>query len=721
MVENYKSYTKVGEAGLRVISGMTAYDEKLINGRLIVRYCNPCGQVMPEMHLPDSNFNMDIESTFGIVVHGQPISSGWQLEVVDCNPDEANIMLVHKKIPLRVCVKTSADGSGWITRQLVIENTGDTYLPLDSVMPLKGRIWRHCFGSTVENQDPPILQYSPNESGLHYDSLYEIGYSPTSQWGQEGDFGFHPLSKDGVVYDAGMKGRSGWSRPAFVLRDNMNGQLFCCEFAYSGNWEMQIKPVLMPTQTGLQYGIGIKASGGEYVRVLSPGEKVETPEVHFTLCADGMQQLIHARHRFIREKIMPKRDPIGSCLIEANHRGYLCDRENEEDIIKDVSVAAEVGVELYVIDAGWFGPDPNVWYDNVGDWHAGSWFPKDLHPIIDHVKKLGMKFGLWMEIEAAGKNSKLRKEHPEFLMRRYGEEWCNGRALDLSKESVIKWIEQQIVDVITRYNLDMFRIDHNHWIYEGGTSEVAGYTENVMWRYVENLYKMFDRLNKRFPTVSFQNCAAGGGRLDLGILRYFHHTEATDWMRPPRSVRIFNGITTQLPPEIQLRAMGTEVCEHVQDSDLLSQLHNVMQSRMIIRGIAPNKEELAEPLKKVLQEKLELYKTHIRPILTGKCKVFQHAKQNGIFDPTPWSANEFALADGSAVFAVVQRLTKTDEDTFVLRPQGVSRGKMYQVAMDRCEECYVMSGVELAQTGIAVNIDTTLGSELLMINEIKKG
>lgn len=716
MTASYTSCTQVGAAGIRCISGLTAYDEKLIDGRLIGRYCNPCGQVMPEMHLPDDLFRQDVSGVFGITVHGQHLSSGWSHRTTVCTAESAAMTLQNSQIPLQVTVHTSVDGKGWITRWLQIQNLGECALPLDSVIPFSGRIWRHRFEHAQAN-----LRYSPAECGIPYEKLYEIGYSPLSQWGQEGDFGFHPLEEKGLTFDADMNGRSGWSRPSFVLKDNMNGQMFCCEFAYSGNWEMQVLPKLTPQETGLSFGIGIKAPVGEYVRVLLPGQTIDSPAVHFTLCAEGMAKLIQSRHRFVREQVMPREDPIGQCLVEANHRGYLCDRENEADIIKDISVAAEVGAELYVIDAGWYGAEPNHWYNNAGDWFAGSWLPNDLYPIIAHARSLGMKFGLWMEIEAAGENSALRKAHPEFLMRRHGEACCGGRALDLSKPEVIEWLETQIADVITRYDLDMFRIDHNHWINEGGTEVVCGYTENVMWRYVENLYQMFARLNKRFPKVSFQNCAAGGGRLDLGILRYFHHTEVTDWVRPPRGARIFSGLVTQLPPEIQLRTFGTEVSEHVQDSDVLSQLHNVMQTRIIFRGIAPSQEALAEPLKRLLKKELTLYKERLRPILTGGCQVFRHAAQNGVLDPAPWSVNEFALPEGSAAYVVAQRLGAGDTDTFWLRPKGIRGSKKYRICWDRSGDVCDFSGAELIHRGLPIRIDTIIGSELITITEIKEG
>ncbi len=707
-MQPYCSYA-AADGEMRCISGLTAYDEKFLGGRLVSRYLNACGQIIPEMHLPEMMFDRGDCAVFSLQVQGRTLNEGWRLTDSGTDGRGTVMALQHGDLPLRVEVRTHGDGKGWITRTLTLENTGTDPLPIDRVDPFCGTLWRHRF-------DNGILSYTPEECGTTLEKLYRVGYSPRCVWGQEGDFGFHPLDREGLSYNGGMNGRSGWSRPAFVLEDTMNGQMLCCELAYSGNWQMEIKPELSELGASLRFSIGLAAPAGEFVRVLLPEERVEVPAVHFTLCAEGRQKLMQSRHRFIREEILPV-DPLGPCRIEANHRGYLCDRENEAGIILDARIAAKAGVELYVIDAGWYGKDPNIWFNNVGDWYAGSWLPNDLHPIIREVKRLGMAFGLWMEIEAAGPNSDIRNSHPEYFMKRHGEACADGRALDLSNPEVVDWVEDQVTQVISRYDLDMLRTDHNHYLCEGGTRKIGGYTENLIWRYYENLYAMLGRLRARFPQVSFQNCAAGGGRLDLGILRYFHHTEISDWARPPRDARIFNGILTQLPPEIQLRICGTEVCEQVQESDKLAQLHSIMQGRMIFRGIAPAMDSLADPLLEVISEGCRLYKQELRPILTGNCLVYRHTEQNGVMDPTDWSVNEYALPDGSAGFASILRLTATAGDSCRFCFAGLRPDRVYTVSCDRSRTCLEVSGRELMQQGLLLTCPNVLSSELVIAKQ----
>ena len=699
------------DAGIRYLSGMLAYDEKMAFGRLVPRYINVNGQILPEMHLSDALFSAPDENVFSLTVNGKRLDCGWEIVQTAANEERAYVSLRHTCEPIEVIVETRADGKNWLSRELTIKNVGETMLAVDAVQPLRGKLWRHCFANG-------ILSYRPEECGASLDSIYEVGYAKQCKWGLEGDYAFHPL-KEALSYNGGLNGRSGWSRPAFVLRDNLNGQQFCCEFGYSGNWEMVLHPTVNAEKAAVSFEIGIVAPEGEYVRVLQPSESVRTPAVHFTLCAEGTQALTQSRHRFVREEIMPETDPIGQCRIEANHRGYLCDRENEDGIIQDMDVAAQAGVELYVIDAGWYGKEPNIWFNNVGDWHAGKWLPNDLFPLIEHAKKLGMKFGLWMEIEAAGPNSEIRKEHPEYFLKRNGEPCADGRALDLSNPNTVHWVESQIRDVLNRYHLDMFRIDHNHYLMEGGNRQIGGVTENLTWRYYENLYAMFERLLHDFPEVSFQNCAAGGGRLDLGILRFFHHTEISDWARPPRSIRLFNGVLAQLPPEIQLRICGTEVCEHVQDSDMISQLHSIVQGRIVFRGIAPTEQDLTPDLIRTIRSRTELYRNRLRPILTGRCVVYQHERPKGVLSPTPFSANEFALPDKSKAFAVIHRLSATVEDQYRVCFSGLCPHWKYLVQCDRSGQTFPISGLELMQNGLVLGLEHCLSSELVYAEVIR--
>ena len=195
---------------------------------------------------------------------------------------------------------------------------------------------------------------------------------------------------------------------------------------------------------------------------------------------------------------------------------------------------------------------------------------------------------MWVEIESIGSASHLRQQHPDWILTRDGKPVANGRQLDVSNPAVAAWMESEISRIIKKYDLDLFRLDYNTTVEEGGNHLRDGFVENTEWRHVDALYAMFDRLHQQFPRVIFQNCAGGGGRLDLGIMGRFQNTELSDWMRAPRSFKITNGMTWILPPEILLRSFGTETGGVPSDADLVTQLRATTMVLPIFRGLSPS-------------------------------------------------------------------------------------------------------------------------------------
>ncbi len=448
-----------------------------------------------------------------------------------------------------------------------------------------------------------------------------------------------------------------------------------------------------------------------------PGETLVTPAVHLALFQADADAIVQATHDHVRQVVMPERVPGRYVEIEANHRGYLCDRENEPDLKRDVEVAKAIGAELYVVDAGWYGNDPNVWWKNVGDWQAGSWLPNGLEPVADHAHALGMKFGLWVEIEAAGENSTLRRAHPDWLLARDGQPVANGRALDLTQPQVADWVESEIERIIRQYSLDMFRIDHNHTLSPSGNRQIAGLSEDLTWRYYESFYAIFDRLRAKFPQVVFQDCAGGGGRLDWGTLGHFHNAELSDWMRLPRGLKILNGVTMSLPPEILLRTFGTEVPEIELDGDVDAQLRLVCLCRPIFRGIAPSVEELSAFLKDRIDHHLGLYREFIRPAMIDG-RVFHHTPFLPHAALTPWCALEYASRDRARAAAGIFRTGDAGDPVYRFTPRGLDPARTYEVSWDNEGRSARLSGWELTQRGVAVRLERPLSSELLLFKEV---
>jgi alpha-galactosidase len=299
------------------------------------------------------------------------------------------------------------------------------------------------------------------------------------------------------------------------------------------------------------------------------------------------------------------------------------------------------------------------------------------------------------------------------VLTRNGQPVAGGRQLDFAKPEVAAWAESEIARLIRKYDLDMFRLDYNTTVEEGGNRLKDGFLENTQWRHVEALYAMFDRLRAQFPRVIFQNCAGGGGRLDLGIMSRFHNTELSDWMRGPRSLKILNGMTWILPPEILLRTFGTEVGEHATDGDLDQQLRTIMLCRPIFRGLSPSIEEFNPIARRKIQAAVEQFKTVVRPIMIGS-RVYHHTPLLPMMEASPWLVLEYATPESRRAVVGLFRTSQQGDSTFRFYPRGLDFARSYKVQFGNSGQNVEIPGDRLLQNGIPIRIENAMGSELLI-------
>jgi len=699
-------------------------DEQFANGRLHTRYWSPIGQVCPERRLAGIDWAADEPADmFQVHVNGTDLAGGYTCRDFTTDtgsgnyrgsPDEVRhsvLSLVHRALEIEVAVHTRIDAGPFLVRWLAIRNASDRPVALTRVCPLAGMLW-HFRYSELEHFGPE--QETP----------FEVGHTHSFEYGQEGDFYFEPIVPGIKQVDGDRRGRSGYGRPAFWARNLLNGETFVCELAWGGNYEFALDCRKRGSEhyecevgpypyVELFFRIGL---GGHdpALRVLLPSETVTTPAAHIALFRDSVHGIVRATHEHVRGTVLPEPVPGAHIEIEANHRGYHQDQECYELIKENIDIAADLGCELYIIDAGWYGDEPNDWQANVGDWFAGPWLPDGLEPIVAHVRERGMRFALWVEIEAAGSNSRLRREHPDWLLTRDGEPVAGGRALDLSNPDVAAWAESEIARLVERYDLDMFRIDHNHQLTPSGNREIGGFTEDLMWRYYENLYALLDRLRAKYPKVVFQNCAGGGGRLDWGTMQRFHNTEASDYLRMPRALKALNNLSLSLPPETMTRCFGTEWGGRVLDGDIDAQLRLMCMSRPIFRGIAPSMKSLTPFLRGRIEHHLDLFREHIRPILADAV-VYHHTPFLPLFRIDPWCVLEYAAPDRTRAVAAVFRLSVAEgEDEFLFKPRGLDACRDYDVMLDNSGDTVRLPGIQLARDGLPVRLDRAMTSELLI-------
>ncbi len=272
----------------------------------------------------------------------------------------------------------------------------------------------------------------------------------------------------------------------------------------------------------LEFGNNIEWSfvfrGGPRVKdlVLGPGESLRLPRVHVGVYSGGMDGFSNSIRRYVAQALAP--DVEGGRpwpYVAYDHWFGIHENVSEEVLRPQVDRAAELGVEYFVIDAGWYPASGDKFWTGVGNWErvAEEKFPNGLEPIAEYVKSKGMRFGIWFEPERAYDGSDWLSRHPEWFLRREG---ANSGHLNLTKREAQDGLVEMLSGWIERLDIRWLRWDNNQ--NPGPFWDAADPTGKVQFAYVEGLYRVFDVLRERHPNLMIDNCAGGGRRIDFGTL-----------------------------------------------------------------------------------------------------------------------------------------------------------------------------------------------------------
>jgi alpha-galactosidase len=282
--------------------------------------------------------------------------------------------------------------------------------------------------------------------------------------------------------------------------------------AYSGNWSLNFDALL----TG-----AVRIHGGYepdgFDLTLQPGEKHTTPAFIHGVADDGLGGASRRLHSFARDYVLPEfgQDRYRPVLYNSWEASYF-DLSNANQTAL-AHLAAEIGIEMFCVDDGWFGGRRHD-KAGLGDWNVSDdVFPEGLAPLISEVRRLGMKFGLWVEPEMINPDSDLYRAHPDWVLHYPGRprtEVRNQLILDFGRVDVVEHILNALDSLLQEYKIDFFKWDMNRYATEPGS--VAG--SNVWMKHVEGLYHIVDTLRLRHPGLEIESCSGGAGRVDYGIL-----------------------------------------------------------------------------------------------------------------------------------------------------------------------------------------------------------
>lgn len=684
-------------------TGWVVYEESLTKGNFVGRGWNGAGYV----NFYDGRTNPGEHAApqaFWLEIDGQLLNSDWQwagFEKVGEAPDlHVTVTLQHAIRPVTVKVHTKLDGTAILTRWLEVTNTGTQPAAIAQAASWSGVLqktkrWQSHLGQTGQ-------------------PLYSVGYMDGHHWGTEGSFHWHDLPAARYTVD-GRYRRDRHRHPMFVLRNNATGEHFIGQLAWTGGYsfEFDLDADRGTTEVAAQLCFRAGPDAPAPQRILSPGETVTTPEMHLGLAFGGLDEAINAMHEHVRRSVI---------LPQARGRGGWIESGigpeismTTDEILHAIDLAGEVGAEVFFVDAGWYAP-AHKWWSTVGDWEVDPRFPGGLKPFRDRVHGHGMLWGLWMDAERIGAESQVFKEHPDWLATAYDGERRLGGLIDVTKPEVAAWLEAQIARVIETHELDFFRLDHNTHPGPGIRVEHDGFVENGYWRYYQTLYGVYGRLRARFPNVIFENCAGGGGRTDLGMVRNFSHTWVTDWQIAPRSFSITNGMTMALPPECVDRLIGGQSGHTAADFDFQARLLLFVRPTFGFLhplGSAWNPQLLAR-----VRHWAGLYRDFIRPfVATGR--IYHHTPEVDGLDPQGWGVLELAAADRSRGICGLFQLAAPTQPEYLLRLRGLDTAKRYRVTWDTSGQTCELDGFALTKQGITVRLEGALTSELLLFEAIE--
>ena len=341
--------------------------------------------------------------------------------------------------------------------------------------------------------------------------------------------------------------------PFFMLArphtDNNQGAVFGFNFVYSGNFLDSVKVDQFDTTRVL---IGINPD--EFGWKLNSGDSFQTPEVIFSYTDNGFnalsQQLgaFYAQH-LINPHFAHQERPILINNWEATFMDFT-----EDKLMPIVERAKELGIEMFVLDDGWFGHRDDD-RSSLGDWFVDE--KKFNHGIAGFAKRvhdLDMKFGLWFEPEMISIDSKLYQTHPEWMIKTPGRGQTPGRhqfVLDMSRQEVVDYLFGLMSHIIQDAKLDYIKWDMNRNITEMyGADLPADQQLEFSHRYILGVYDLYDRLTKAFPDVLFESCASGGGRFDLGMMYYAPQAWCSDDTDAVERIKIQDGTSYGYTPSM---------------------------------------------------------------------------------------------------------------------------------------------------------------------------
>ncbi len=478
----------------------------------------------------------------------------------------------------------------------------------------------------------------------------------------------------------GVESRRGYSshqqNPFVILcKQDANEEYGWCygaSFAYSGNFSIQAEVSQMDLT---RLTVGIQDTQFEFH--LEPGESFTAPEVILSFSENGLGQLSRnyhkaIRHNLCRGKYKTERRPVLINNWEATYFDFT-----PEKLVAIAKDAKELGIEMLVMDDGWFGKRDSD-YSGLGDWFVNEKKLKGgLKNLVEEVNKAGMKFGIWFEPEMISEDSDLYRAHPDWALTVPGRSFTRARhqlVLDFSREDVRTYIFDRMCEILESANIEYVKWDANRHLTDVWSAKLpADRQGEVFHRYILGLYDFLEKLTQRFPNLLIEGCSGGGGRFDAGMMYYHPQIWCSDDTDAIERLDIQYGTSFGYP--ISTVGSHVSVCPNHQTGRSVS-----MKTRGIVAmagtfGYELDITRLSQEEKDMVKIQVEEFKKYYSLIQQGD---YYRLTDDG--RKSPYVAWEFEAEDGTeALLNVVTLRVRAYAMPYTVRINGLKPEAVYEV------------------------------------------
>ncbi|WP_280769607.1 alpha-galactosidase [Salipaludibacillus daqingensis] len=494
-------------------------------------YREPAYQILQENGSRTTMFEYDSHSIFS----GKPLLEGLPATYTEQEEEATTliVVLVDSLIDAKIELSyTIYENRNVITRSAKFINKGDQKL---------------------------VLNRALSASVDMFDADYEM-VQLSGSWSRERHVKTREL-QSGIQSISSTRGTSSSQQNPFLAlkRPDTNehqGEAYGFNFVYSGNFLAQVE---VDHYDVARVTMGINPF--DFHWLLEPGEMFQAPEVVMVYSDTGLNGMSQTYHDLYRERLVRgpwknKERPVLVNNWEATYFDF-----NEEKLLSIAKESKELGIELFVLDDGWFGKrDDDT--TSLGDWFTDeAKLPNGIEGIAEKITDLGMAFGLWFEPEMVNKESELYKKHPDWIIQVEGRRASHGRhqfVLDFSREEVVSHLFDQMAEVLQKAPITYVKWDMNRYMTEIGSAKLPPERQSeIAHRYILGVYELYERLTREFPDVLFESCASGGCRFDPGMLYYAPQTWTSDDTDAVERLKIQYGTTMAYP----LSSLGAHVSD----------------------------------------------------------------------------------------------------------------------------------------------------------------